>query len=124
MLYTTKALDYFYNPRNAGEMEDADASSQMGEPACGDTVRIWIKVKDDLLEKVTFKAFGCPAVIACCSMMTVLATGKTLEEAVKITDEEVVAALGGMPEDKLHCSVFAAEVLQQTIDQYLQDIKA
>ena len=122
MLYTTKALDYFYNPRNVGEMEDADATAQQGEPVCGDTVRVWIKVKDDVLEKVTFKAFGCPAVISCCSMMTEMAIGKTLDEASKITDEDVVAQLGGMPQDKLHCSLFAAEVLRETIDAYKKNV--
>ena len=119
MLYTAKALEYFYNPRNVGELAGADASAQMGEPECGDSVKVWIKVTDNLLEKVTFKAFGCPAVISCCSMMTEMATGMTLFEACRLTDEEVVQALGGMPEEKLHCSVFAAEVLRKTIKEYM-----
>ena len=118
MLYTQKALDYFYHPRNVGEMKQADGSAQSGDPACGDVVRIWIRVRDGLLEQVTFKAFGCPAVIACCSMLTELASGVTLEEALRITDDDVVAALGGMPEEKLHCSVFAAAVLHEAIWTY------
>ncbi len=122
MLYTEKALDYFYNPRNVGELENADASSQMGEPECGDSVRVWIQVRENILEEVTFKAFGCPAVISCCSMMTELAQGMTLEEACELTDEQVVVALGGMPEEKLHCSVFAAEVLHKTISEYRKSL--
>ena len=122
MLYTKKALDYFYNPRNVGELTGADATAQMGEPECGDSVRVWIRVVGDRLEEVTFKAYGCPAVISCCSMMTELAKGMSLLQAQKLTDDEVVQALDGMPDEKLHCSVFAAEVLHKTIDEYLKKL--
>ncbi|MBN2713425.1 MAG: iron-sulfur cluster assembly scaffold protein [Planctomycetes bacterium] len=118
MLYTQKALDHYYNPRNVGEIESADASAQEGEPGCGDTIRVWIRVREERLEQVTFKAFGCPAVIACCSMMTEMATGLTLNEARSLNDDMVVLALDGLPEEKLHCSVFAASVLHAAIDNY------
>ncbi len=118
MLYTEKALEHFYNPRNVGELAGADASAELGEPECGDAVRIWIKVAEGRLAQVSFKAFGCPAVIACSSMLTELATGLTLEAAAELTDQQVVAALGGMPDEKLHCSVFAAEVLHKAIGEY------
>ncbi len=122
MLYTQKALEHFYNPRNVGELADADATARMGEPECGDSVQVWIRVRNKRLEQVTFKAFGCPAVISCCSMMTEMATGMSLYEACRLTDEEVVQALGGMPEEKLHCSVFAAEVLRKTIKDYFKTV--
>lgn len=118
MIYTQKALDHFYHPRNVGELADSNASAQEGEPGCGDTVKVWIRVRENRLERVTFKAFGCPAVIACCSMMTEMATGLSLEEARQLTDDDVLAALDGLPEEKLHCSVFAASVLHAAIDEY------
>lgn len=118
MLYTQKALDHFYAPRNVGEIKNAHGSAQDGDPACGDVVRIWIIVQDERLERVTFKAFGCPAIIACCSMLTEMATGSILEEALRIHDSDVVLALGGMPDEKLHCSVFAASVLHSAIWAY------
>ena len=105
-------------PQNVGYMEDADAVGISGEPGCGDSLAIFIKVQDNVISEISFLVFGCVAAVASSSMTTELAKGKTLEEAAKISDTDIVAALGGLPEHKLHCSVLGASALQNAIANY------
>lgn len=119
-MYSEKVLDHFRNPRNVGEIENADGIGTVGNPVCGDLMSVYIKVKDDKLEDVKFKTFGCGAAIATSSMITELAKGKTLEEAMKITRRDVADALGGLPPVKMHCSNLAADALHEAIKDYLK----
>ncbi|MCF7956461.1 MAG: iron-sulfur cluster assembly scaffold protein, partial [Phycisphaerae bacterium] len=107
-MYTDKVMDHFMNPRNIGEILDADGMGQIGDEECGDMVKVWIKVNKAHLVDVKYKVFGCPAAIAVCSMMTELAIGKHVEDAYEITDGLVAEALGGLPDQKFHCSNLAA----------------
>lgn len=111
-------IDHFMSPRNSGTMPDADAVGSSGDPCCGDALTLYIKVKDDVITDVSFLVFGCVAAIATSSMTTVLAKGKTMEEAYKLADEDITNALGGLPEHKLHCSVLGADALKQAIENY------
>ena len=115
-----KVMEHFANPRNVGEIKDADAIGKVGNPVCGDVMWIYIKVKDDRLEDVKFKTFGCGAAIATSSMITELAKGKTLEEALKISRGDVAEALDGLPPVKMHCSNLAADGLHAAIKDYLE----
>ncbi len=117
-MYTEKVMEYFRNPRNMGEITDADGVGTVGNPICGDMMTVYIKVKDNRLENVTFKTFGCGAAIATSSMITELAKGKTIEEALEITKSEVVEGLGGLPPVKIHCSVLAVDGLSEAIYDY------
>ena len=119
MLYTDKAHDHFMNPRNVGEISDADGIGQIGSENCGDLIRVWIKVYDNHLVDVKYMVFGCPAAIACCSMMTELAIGKHLDDAWELTDDQVAEALGGLPIHKYHCSNLAASTLHEAIVNYV-----
>jgi nitrogen fixation NifU-like protein len=119
-VYTDKVLDHFRNPRNMGEIPDADGVGTVGNPVCGDVMTIYIKVKDNRLEDVKFKTFGCGAAIATSSMITELAKGKTLDEAMKITRGDVADNLGGLPPVKMHCSNLAADGLHAAIQDYLK----
>lgn len=112
-------LEHFLHPRNVGEIENADGIGAVGDPTCGDYFKVWIKVEDGILSKVTFKVRGCPAAVACCSMMTELATNLTLDEAYELDDLDIVRALGGLPEHKVHCSAHAAAALHRAIEQYM-----
>jgi len=114
-MYHQKILDHFSNPRNTGEIKDADGVGTVGDPSCGDYLRIYIKVKYNRLSEVRFKIYGCPAAIATASVLTELAWGKTIEEARKITDEDIVRALGGLPEPKVHCSNLGTAALNRAI---------
>jgi len=118
--YSEKVMDHFANPRNVGEIKDADGIGKVGNPVCGDLMWIYIKVKDDRLEDVKFKTFGCGAAIATSSMITEMAKGKTLEEALKITRNDVAEALEGLPPVKMHCSNLAADGLHAAIKDYLE----
>jgi nitrogen fixation NifU-like protein len=118
VMYTDIALDHISDPRNAGEIKDADGIGNIGNPTDGDKLTIYIKVDKDILTDVTFKAFGCGAAIAAGSMMTVMAKGKTLEQAMTITNEAVSEALGGLPPQKLQCSNIAADALHNAINDY------
>jgi len=122
-MYSEKVLEHFKNPRNVGEIEDADAEGTVGNPICGDMMTMYIKVKDNRIEDIKFKTYGCGAAIATSSMTTELAKGKTLEEALKITREEVAKALGGLPPVKMHCSNLAADALHKAIKKYLESKK-
>lgn len=117
-MYSEKVLDHFKNPRNVGELEDADAEGTVGNPVCGDMMTMYIKVKDDRIEDVKFKTFGCGAAIATSSMTTELAKGKTLDEALKISRQDVADALDGLPLVKMHCSNLAADALHEAINSY------
>jgi len=119
MIYTDKAMDHFRNPRNVGEIADADGVGQIGDEDCGDMVKVWIKVDKAHLIDVKYRVFGCPAAIAVCSMMTELAIGKHINDAYEITNEQVAEALGGLPDQKLHCSNLAASALQEAIMNYV-----
>ena len=117
-MYTEKVMDHFMNPRNVGEIEDASGVGEVGNPQCGDIMKIFIKVEDDRIVDVKFKTFGCGAAIASSSVATEMIMGKTIDEAWNITNKMVVDALGGLPDVKLHCSVLAEEALHKAIDDY------
>ncbi|MDH5810959.1 MAG: Fe-S cluster assembly scaffold protein NifU [Candidatus Methanomethylicaceae archaeon] len=119
-MYSQKVMDHFRNPRNVGEIKDADGIGKVGNPVCGDLMWIYIKVKDNRLEDVKFKTFGCGAAIATSSMITELAKGKTIEEALKITRQDVADALDGLPPIKMHCSNLAADGLKAAILDYMK----
>jgi nitrogen fixation NifU-like protein len=121
-MYSEKVLEHFKHPRNVGELEDADAEGTVGNPVCGDVMTMYIKVKDDRIEDVKFKTFGCGAAIATSSMTTELAKGKTLDEAMKITRADVAEALDGLPPVKMHCSNLAADALHEAIKSYKEKI--
>jgi len=118
MEYTDKVLAHFASPRNVGEIAGADGIGTIGSEECGDLIRVWIKVSEGRLADVRYKVFGCPAAIACCSMMTELAIGRKLNEAMALTDDQVAQALGGLPAHKYHCSNLAASALQKAIKAY------
>jgi len=117
-MYSDKVLEHFRNPRNVGEIEDADGVGSVGNPVCGDMMSIYIKVEDDKIADVKFKTFGCGAAIATTSMTTELAKGKTLDEAMEITRDKVAEELGGLPPVKMHCSNLAADALHEAIEDY------
>ena len=117
-MYTEKVMEHFKNPRNVGEIPDADGVGTVGNPVCGDLMTIYIKVKDNRLADIKFKTFGCGSAIATSSMITELAKGKTLEEGLKITRANVADELGGLPPVKMHCSNLAADALHAAIEDY------
>jgi nitrogen fixation NifU-like protein len=117
-MYSEKVLEHFKNPRNVGELEDADAEGTVGNPVCGDMMTMYIKVDDGRIEDVKFKTFGCGAAIATSSMTTELAKGKTLDEALEISRQDVADALDGLPPVKMHCSNLAADALHEAIKSY------
>ena len=117
-MYSDKVMDHFTNPRNVGEIPDADGIGKVGNPQCGDVMWLYIKVKDDIITDVKFKTFGCGAAIATSSMITEIAKGKTLEEAKKISRGDVADALDGLPPVKMHCSNLAADALVAAIEDY------
>lgn len=116
--FTDKAIDHFLSPRNAGRMPDADAEGSCGDPGCGDSLTIFIKVENDQIADISFLVYGCAAAIATSSMTTELVKGKSLEEALELTDEDIADALGGLPENKLHCSILGATALKKAIENY------
>lgn len=119
-MYSEKVMEHFRNPHNMGEIPDADGVGTVGNPVCGDLMTIYIKVKDNKIEDIKFKTFGCGAAIATSSMITELAKGKTLEEAMKISRGDVAENLGGLPPVKMHCSNLAADGLHAAIQDYLK----
>ncbi len=116
--YTEIVKDHFFNPRNVGEIKDADGVGTVGNPTCGDVMTIYIKVKDEIIIDIKFKTFGCAAAIATSSILTELAKGKMLDEALEITRDDVANELGGLPAIKLHCSNLAADALREAIKDY------
>ncbi|MFH1782940.1 MAG: Fe-S cluster assembly scaffold protein NifU [Candidatus Omnitrophota bacterium] len=118
--YSEKVMEHFKNPRNVGEIKDADGIGNVGNPVCGDIMRLYIKVEDGLIKDAKFKTFGCGAAIATSSMVTELVIGKTIEEALKISNRAVAEALGGLPSVKMHCSVLAEQALRSAIEDYMK----
>ena len=116
--YSEKVMDHFMNPRNMGDIKDADAVGTVGNPSCGDVMRLYIKVEGDKIAEAKFKTFGCGAAIATSSMATEMIKDKTLEEASKITNKTVAEALDGLPANKMHCSVLAQEAIEAAIKNY------
>ncbi len=124
MIYSEKVMEHFQNPRNVGVIQDADGVGEVGNPVCGDMMTFYIKVKDNRLEDVKFQTFGCGAAIAVSSMVSEMAKGKTIEEALKITNKTVAEELGGLPKNKLHCSNLGADALHKAIENYRERQKA
>lgn len=124
MIYTEKVMEHFQNPRNVGVIKDADGVGEVGNPVCGDMMTFYIKVKDNRLVDIKFQTFGCGAAIAVSSMVTEMAMGKTIEEALKITNKTVAEELGGLPKNKLHCSNLGADALHKAIENYQERQKA
>ena len=122
-MYTEKVMEHFRNPRNVGEILDADGVGTVGNPICGDLMTVYVKVKDNVVTDVKFKTFGCAAAIATSSMITELARGKNLQDALKITLGDVADSLGGLPPIKMHCSNLAADALHAAIKNYLYNVE-
>ena len=116
--YSEKVMDHFAHPRNVGEMENPDGVGKVGNPVCGDIMNLYLRVKDGVITDATFKTFGCGAAIATSSMVTDLVKGKTVKDALAISNRAVAEALGGLPPIKMHCSVLAEEALKAAIDDY------
>lgn len=117
-MYTEKVMDHFSCPRNVGEIKDADGVGEVGNAHCGDIMKIYLKIEDDIIVDVKFKTFGCGAAIATSSIATEMIKGKSVDEALKLTNKAVVAALEGLPPQKLHCSVLAEEAVKSAIEDY------
>jgi len=117
-MYSEKVMEHFTNPRNIGEIKKADGIGEVGNPVCGDMMSFYIKVRDNIIEDIKFKTFGCVAAIAVSSMVTEMAHGKTLEEAKKITRQSVAESLDGLPKEKMHCSNLGADALALAIKDY------
>lgn len=118
MGYSEKVMDHFQNPRNVGKMEDADGVGEVGNAKCGDIMKVYLKIKDDVIEDVKFNTFGCASAIATSSMATELIKGKPLKDALALTNQAVVEALDGLPPVKIHCSVLAEEAIKAAIKDY------
>ncbi len=123
IMYGKKVMEHFMSPRNVGEIKDADGIGEVGNPVCGDMMTFYIKVKDNKLDDVKFKTFGCGAAIAVSSMVSEMAKGKTLDEALKISNKNVAKELGGLPKNKLHCSNLGADALHKAIENYQEKQK-
>lgn len=120
MLYTEKVMEAFQNPKNVGDMENYDGMGQTGSEACGDIMQVFIKVENDRIVDAKFKTFGCAAAIASSSTATELIKGMTVEEALQVTNKRVIEILGGLPPQKVHCSVLAEETIKAAIEDYIQ----
>ncbi|MFH0891212.1 MAG: iron-sulfur cluster assembly scaffold protein [Candidatus Falkowbacteria bacterium] len=118
MLYTEKVMEHFKNPHNQGSIPDADAVGQEGNPVCGDVMKVYLKIKNDVIEDIKFETLGCAAAIAVSSAMTDMAKGKTLDEVMKMTKDDIVNDLGGLPVQKVHCSMLGVDALKQAIKKY------
>ncbi len=118
--YSEKVMEHFRNPRNVGEMKNPDGIGHVGNPVCGDIMELYIKVKDNIIVDAKFKTFGCGAAIATSSMVTELVKGKTVDEALEISNRAVAEALGGLPPIKMHCSILAENALKSAIEDYLK----
>ena len=121
--YSEKVMDHFANPRNVGEIKDASGVGEVGNPVCGDMMKFYIKVENNIIKDVKFKTFGCGAAIAVSSMVSEMAMGKTIEEALALTNEAVAKELGGLPPNKLHCSNLGADALHKAIEDYKNKLK-
>ena len=117
-MYSEKVMDHFTNPRNVGVMDDADGIGEEGNPVCGDAMKIFIKVKDDVITDIKFQTFGCASAIAVSSMVTEVAKGMTVDEAMKVSKQSLADALDGLPPQKMHCSNLGADALHKAIEDY------
>ena len=117
-MYNEKVMDHFYNPRNVGVMEDATVVGEVGNARCGDIMRLYMKIENNIIIDVKFQTFGCGAAIAATSMGTEMIKGKTVEEALKVTNKDVLDELGGLPVEKIHCSVLFEEVVKDALKDY------
>lgn len=117
-MYSDKVMDHFSNPRNVGEIDNADGVGEVGNASCGDIMKIFLKVEDNVIKDIKFKTFGCGAAIATSSMVTEMAMGKTIDEAMELTNAAVAEALDGLPTQKMHCSNLAADALHEAIKNY------
>ena len=120
MLYSEKVMDHFEHPRNVGEIENADGVGEVGNPTCGDIMRIYLKIDNDIITDVKFKTFGCGSAIASSSMATELIKGKSIKEALELTNKAVVEALDGLPARKIHCSVLAEDAIKSALVDYYE----
>ena len=118
MLYSEKVMDHFRHPRNVGIIEDADGIGEVGNAVCGDIMKIYLKIKDGIVEDVKFETFGCGSAIASSSMATEMIKGMTVEEALSVTNKKVIETLGGLPPQKIHCSVLAEQAIKAAIEDY------
>ena len=123
-MYNEKVIEELRNPKNVGELENANAVGQVGNATCGDIMKIFMVIEDNIIKDVSFQTFGCTAAIATSSVATEMIKGKTVDEALKITNAQVVEELGGLPAQKLHCSVLAEEAIKAAVNDYLQNYKA
>ncbi len=119
-MYSEQVMDHFMNPRNVGEIENADGVGEVGNARCGDIMKVFLKIENDIIVDVKFKTFGCGAAIATSSISTEMIKGKTVEEALALTNKSVTEALGGLPPVKLHCSVLAEEAVKTAIEDYMK----
>jgi len=117
-VYSEKVMELFMNPKNAGKIEDADGIGEVGNPQCGDIMKIYIKVENDVITDIKFETFGCASAIASSSMVTEMVKGKTIDEALKVTNKDVLEELGGLPPQKIHCSLLAEEGIKAAIEDY------
>jgi nitrogen fixation NifU-like protein len=122
-MYSEKVFEHFMCPQNVGSMPDCDGEGVVGDPNCGDSLTVYIKVENGVIEKISFLVFGCVASIATSSMMTVLAKGKRLEDALRITEQDIIDALNDLPEDKKHCSNLGVKGLKAAIQSYLENVE-
>jgi nitrogen fixation protein NifU and related proteins len=122
-MYSEKVMDHFSNPRNVGEIDNADGVGEVGNASCGDIMKIFLKVEDNVIKDIKFKTFGCGAAIATSSMVTEMAMGKTIDEAMELTNAAVAEALDGLPTQKMHCSNLAADALHEAIKNYQERSK-
>lgn len=118
-MYTQKVLDHFKNPHNQGSIKDADAVGQEGNPVCGDVIKVYLKIEDNIIKDIKFETLGCAAAIAVSSASTDLVIGKTLEEALEMTKDDVIDDLGGLPPAKIHCSMLGIDALHKAIKEYI-----
>jgi len=121
MNYTEKVMDHFMNPRNVGKIEDANAIAEVGNPSCGDVIKMYLKINGDMIEDIKFQTFGCGAAIAVSSQTTEMVKGKSLKEALEVTRDQVADELGGLPAVKMHCSNLAADALHQAVKTYMKE---
>jgi len=119
-MYSDKVLDHFQNPHNQGQIPDASGIGEVGNPVCGDIMKIYLKIKDNVIEDIKFETLGCGAAIASTSMLTDMVKGKTINEALKITKQDVADELGGLPKVKIHCSILAVDGLKKAVEDYKQ----
>ena len=122
-MYTEKLIKHFQNPHNVGVMEDADVIGEAGSPICGDTTTVYLKIDGNVITDITFQTYGCAAAIASSSVLTDLVKGKTVEEALKISKSDIIEELGGMPPEKVHCSLLAEDALKEALKNALEKVK-